>query len=198
MLYKYLRIQLPSFRWTYAPILVLVGLKFRGNIGTIIRTAVQANYFEAVYIIDAESNNNNNNNANDKKKSWEPKDNTKISMKDIYYYSMLNAPLIPIKRFATINEFFSYNEIHSSSSHLRVNISAALTENSYNLYSKEASSFLKSPNVYLFMGTEADGLPDRIVTISKNVQIPSLSSSINVGNAFSIILTCMIMASMAE
>ena len=48
------------------------------------------------------------------------------------------------------------------------------------------------------MGTEADGLPDRIVTISKNVQIPSLSSSINVGNAFSIILTCMIMASMAE
>ena len=108
MLYKYQHIQLLSFRWTYAPILVLVGLKFRGNIGTIIRTAVQANYFEAVYIIDAESNNNNNNNANDKKKSWEPKDNTKISMKDIYYYSMLNAPLIPIKRFATINEFFSY------------------------------------------------------------------------------------------
>ena len=106
MLYKYQHIQLLSFRWTYAPILVLVGLKFRGNIGTIIRTAVQANYFEAVYIIDAESNNNNNNNANDKKKSWEPKDNTKISMKDIYYYSMLNAPLIPIKRFATINEFF--------------------------------------------------------------------------------------------
>ena len=63
---------------------------------------------------------------------------------------------------------------------------------------KEASSFFKSSNVYLFMGTEADCLPNRIVEISKNVQIPSLSSSINVGNAFSIILTCMIMASMVE
>ena len=36
------------------PILVLVGLKYRGNIGTIFRTAVQSNSFEAIYIIEPE------------------------------------------------------------------------------------------------------------------------------------------------
>ena len=34
------------------PILVLVGLKYRGNVGTIVRSAVQANFFEAIYIIE--------------------------------------------------------------------------------------------------------------------------------------------------
>ena len=34
------------------PILVLAGLKYRGNVGTIIRSAVQANIFEAIYFID--------------------------------------------------------------------------------------------------------------------------------------------------
>ena len=68
------------------------------------------------------------------------------------------------------------------------------TVNNYNIYSDEAMSFLKSPNVYIFMGTEAKGLPESIINVSKNVMIPSLSSSINVGNAFSIILTVMIMS----
>jgi hypothetical protein len=189
-----------KYNWEYAPILVLVGLKFRGNVGTIVRTAVQSNYFEAIYIIDAENNvESNNDNANkneEKKKKWEPKDDAKILNKDIYYYSMLNAPLIPIKRFGTVYEFFSCNEIHSKIR--RINISAALTNDSYNLYSDEASSFLKLSNIYLFLGTEAQGLPDTIVKMSKNVQIPSLSSSINVGNAFSIILTCMIMSSLKD
>ena len=36
------------------PILVLVGLKYRGNVGTIFRTAVQANCFESIYIIEPE------------------------------------------------------------------------------------------------------------------------------------------------
>jgi len=35
-----------------APILLLVGLKYRGNVGSIIRAAVQADLFEAVYIIE--------------------------------------------------------------------------------------------------------------------------------------------------
>lgn len=34
------------------PILVLVGLKYRGNVGTIVRAAVQANIFEAIHIVD--------------------------------------------------------------------------------------------------------------------------------------------------
>ena len=72
-------------------------------------------------------------------------------------------------------------------------MATALRENSYNIYSDEAMS-LKSPNVYIFMGTEAKGLPESIINVSKNVMIPSLSSSINVGNAFSIILTVMIMS----
>jgi tRNA C32,U32 (ribose-2'-O)-methylase TrmJ len=33
------------------PILVLVGLKYRGNIGSIVRSAVQADFFEAIYLI---------------------------------------------------------------------------------------------------------------------------------------------------
>jgi len=37
-----------------APILLLVGLKYRGNVGSIIRAAVQADLFEAVYIIEKE------------------------------------------------------------------------------------------------------------------------------------------------
>ena len=80
------------------------------------------------------------------------------------------------------SEFFSYDEIHSHKR--RTNISAALTNDSYNLYSKEASLLLKLSNIYLFMGTEADGLPDRIVEVSKNVEIPSLSSSIKSNELF--------------
>eukprot|EP00121_Abeoforma_whisleri_P007886 Awhi_evm1s7215 len=46
------------------PILVLSNLKYRGNIGTIIRSAVQAEIFQAVYIVGSRKQNNNNCNNN--------------------------------------------------------------------------------------------------------------------------------------
>ena len=195
---KYVIVVGKSFEWTSAPILVLVGLKYRGNVGTIARTAVQSNCFEAIYIIDSEVEQDEKKGENKSgspapvvKKAWEPSKNSKISDKDIYYYSMMNAPLIPIRRFPSVDDFFRFNE--NGAKQQRTYVATALRENSYNIYSDEAMSFLKSPNVYIFMGTEAKGLPESIINVSKNVMIPSLSSSINVGNAFSIILTVMIM-----
>eukprot|EP00122_Pirum_gemmata_P005298 Pgem_evm1s4821 len=47
-----------------APILVLSELKYRGNIGTIIRSAVQANIFEAIYIVGSKKSLNVGENHN--------------------------------------------------------------------------------------------------------------------------------------
>ena len=167
---------------TPAPILVLVSLRYKGNIGCIVRSAVQANFFEAIYIIDPEHQ--------------EGGRNARIGDAQISYYSMMNAPLIPIRRFASTSEFLGAVEREGGDS--RIRIATALSDKAMNIYTSEASAFLGQNSSYIFMGEENCGLPAELLRCSVHLRIPSLSASINVSNAFSVVLTCMLMASAGE
>ena len=167
-----------------APILVLAGIRYRGNLGTIVRSAVQSNRFESIIIVDPDET--------APKVPGEKLSNNRVSPVDVDYYSMQNAPLIPITRVATLHEFM---ECHRDSD--RKIVATALNDRSLDVYSDQARDCLNDPLLYLMMGCESAGLPD-FVTHSDgcvSVEIPSLSASINVGCAFSIVLTCMILAS---
>ena len=158
-----------------APVLVLAGLCFKGNVGTIVRSAVQANVFQSIIIIDPPSG------------SSVPL----ISEKDVSYYSMNNAPLIDIQRFRSVGDFLAFDEAQSLR---RSFVATALTSDAIDVYSSEAVTLLANPSCYILLGTEAKGLPEELLTLSRAVKIPSLSSSINVSCAFSTVLTVMLMA----
>ena len=149
-----------------APILVLSELKYKGNIGSIIRSAVQSNIFESIIII---LNNNYS-----------------ISESDLRYYSVMNSPLISIIKVTSVNEFI--NMMDSSRKLVCVN----MNEKSLNVYNKEVHTVLKNDNLYIIMGAEDNGIPEVIQNkCNSHIEIPQLSSSINVSSAFMVILTVM-------
>lgn len=76
-------VSLASSSFSPGPILVLQGLRYKGNIGAIIRTAVQANLFQSVVVIDPVYD-------------ADAKNNDRVEAKDVDYYSLMNAPLIDI------------------------------------------------------------------------------------------------------
>lgn len=158
------------------PILVLM-VSYKGNIGTITRTAVQANAFEEIVIID-------------------PADGSgRVLDRDIDYYSVNNAPLAKIRRFETAGQFLAHVRSDPGGLGKREMIATSLGPGSINAYSGRAKAALSSPEgVILLMGSEGDGLPEQLLQSSTvKLRIPSLSSSINVASAFSIILTVMLM-----
>lgn len=149
-----------------APILVLSELKYKGNIGSIIRSAVQSNIFESIIIIS--------------------NSNYSISENDIRYYSVMNSPLISIIRVDSVKEFI--NMIDTSRKLVCVN----MNEKSLNVYDKEVNNVLKSDNLYIIMGAEDNGISEIIQNkCNTHIEIPQLSSSINVSSAFMVILTVM-------
>jgi len=167
------------------PILVLAGLRYRGNVGTIVRSAVQANRFEKIVIIDPEEAS-----RPEEKVPGEKLSNGRISQVDVDYYSMQNAPLIAIERSASLPEWLAGADVTRNA------IATALTSDSLDLYAPAAASHLSNPNIYLLLGCETTGLPGYL-TDSPDctcLEIPSLSASVNVGCAFSIVLTVMLLA----
>ena len=273
-----------------APILVLSGVKYRGNVGTIVRSAVQANMFESIYIVAPEAEEGESvevggggsggaGGAGAGKGVWEGKSvgegqlSTKkqgggkktkakktktqqpcppILDKDIDYYSMMNAPLMDIRRFASTAAFLSHvdgadgvdgmdthhgggegeggvegDETANAASTAaaaaaaaaaggaggacegdgggggggggggrlarRIMVGTALTDDSIELFSAEAMDLVQSPSIYMLLGAETRGLPEPLVQRCRCIQIPSLSSSINVSSAFSMVLACMML-----
>ena len=148
------------------PILVLVELKYKGNIGSIIRSAVQSNIFESIIIITSK--------------------NRDISNQNIKYYSVMNSPLIPIIKLNNINDFIKNLDQN------RKLISMNIHPNSINIYENMAKQILKCDNSYIIMGSEDMGIPIEIQEKTNyHVEIPHLSSCINVSCAFMVILTIM-------
>ena len=163
----------------HGPILVLCGLKYRGNVGTIVRSAVQTNSFERILIIDHVEV------AEDA-----PAASSRIADKDIAYYSMLNAPLAHIEHFTCVQDFFQvFQRQHDPSK--RTWVATALTKDSIDIYSSKGIGLLRDPSLLLFLGTEAYGLPQDILQRCHAIQIPTFSASLNVSCAFSVVSTVM-------
>ena len=180
-------------RGPFAPILVLCGLLYRGNIGTIVRSAVQANAFERIIIIDGEEIKGGG------------RKGVRLLDKDITYYSMLNAPLIHIDRYRSIDEFFDQENETDEVYHRkeRIKVATALTTKSLDVYSEKAMNRLRKDNFLVFLGAEGDGLPKRVLemcstetadSLDCHIQIPKYSASINVSCAFAVVATVMSLA----
>ena len=141
-----------------SPILVLTNLKYKGNVGCIIRNVVQSNLYESIIIINDSGN--------------------KFSKNDLFYYSASNSPLIPII-YMTTNQF-----VKTLDSHRKI-ISIHMTPNALNIYQQKSIDTLQDDNTYLIMGAEDKGIPEEIQSISNtHCQIPSFSSCLNVSSAF--------------
>ena len=159
------------------PVLVLQGLRYRGNVGTIFRTAVQSNVFRSIVIIAP---------------VHDPtaKNNDRIPDSDLYYYSLMNAPLIDISRMASVSEFLEY--ARSDSEAHRPFIATSLAPGFLDMFSSEASSALLAAGMdaFVFLGSEGGGLSNEVTGDDRctYLRIPSMSSSINVGAAFAMLV----------
>ena len=159
------------------PIAVLVGLKYGGNIGSIIRTVVQANIFQAVHIVEERGTRTETSPLFNK--TWGVSDAGKItgdvkekflSDKDISYYSMWNAPLIEIRRFKTVDQFLKAADEDNDNycDAPRATICLDLGYGSFSLYSKDAIELFQSPGgkvMYLVIGAGDTGSPKKSLTV---------------------------------
>jgi len=159
-----------------APILVLVSLRYKGNVGSIVRSAVQSNTFQAIYIIDPVEEEG-------------AKNNDRVKDDDVNYYSLMNAPLLPIKRFPSVSDFLEENANCG-----RIFLATALSDKAMNIYGAAAREYLCVQESFVLLGEENCGLPESLLSLEvcHHLRIPSLSASINVSCAFSVVLTCMI------
>ena len=158
-----------SQRDARGPVLVLVNLKYRGNVGTIVRAAVQANCFKAIYFVglggNANSGKTKTGTGTDSNElyHWEKNKNKGVKDADISYYSLHNAPLIDKRRFETVHEFllFAGNRRRPI---VGIDGGTTLCGESWSLYSKEAAAALNcNSDIYLAMGAEDTGLPDEFL-----------------------------------
>ena len=74
---------------------------------------------------------------------------------------MINAPLIHIDRYKTIDEFLNQGNNYQLKE--RIKVATALTTKSLDMYSKDAMNRLRRNNLMIFLGTEGDGLPQQIL-----------------------------------
>mmetsp|Transcript_5834 Transcript_5834/g.6664 ORF Transcript_5834/g.6664 Transcript_5834/m.6664 type:complete len:247 (-) Transcript_5834:24-764(-) len=143
--------------------LVLLGLKYPGNTGTIIRCAVQSNLFSSVIFVGMKPSND-----------------------DVNWYSLQNAPLINIDRFENVQDFLEAVPKESTMT------AVELSPRSLDLYSIEARSVLKKKDSFLVLGAEDTGTPVEILERCQElIEIPSMSASINVSCAFAAVLSVM-------
>ena len=195
-------------------ILVLVGLKYRGNVGSIVRAAVQANLFEEIHIVEIEREMEPEPEPEPKKASGkqqrqqrqrghrEPSDCDPVHLsgavadKDIVYYSLCNAPLMPIRRFDSVEDFLRQRE--TGRRLVGVDGGTTYEGDPHNIYSATASAALRKCG-YVAVGAEDFGLPDMFIRECDDlVMIPMLSASINVACAFTAVLTTMAAAAYNE
>ncbi|GMI09176.1 hypothetical protein TrVE_jg12651 [Triparma verrucosa] len=176
-------VSLASSSFSPGPILVLQGLRYKGNIGAIIRTAVQANLFQSVVVIDPVYDAN-------------AKNNDRVEAKDVDYYSLMNAPLIDIIYMTDLSEFQSYANSTETNKN-RKWLATHLNNSAINMFSPLASPHLLAAahTSFVFLGSEGVGLPDEFIEDSRCtcMRIPSMSSSINVGAAAAMLIACISM-----
>jgi len=188
------------------PIVVLVGLKYGGNVGAIIRSAVQANVFQAVYIVEERGTRTETSplftktwGVSETGKNKEEVKDKYLSDKDISYYSMWNAPLIEIRRFQTVDQFLKAADEDSGnySNCCRATVCLDTGRESFSLYSKDAIGLFQSHAgkvMYLVIGAEDTGIPQTIIDCATAlVEIPAMSASINVSSAFTACLSTFVL-----
>ena len=179
------------------PILVLFNLKYRGNVGTIVRAAVQANCFKAIYFVGSGIREEAHSSAGESY-HWEKNKIKGVKDADISYYSLHNAPLIDKRRFATDDDFLKFLDMtYPDWPLIGVDGGTTVYGTPLSLYSREAMELLDfRRNFFLVMGAEDHGLPERLLSrCSSLISIPCLSASINVSCAFSMVLAVMLLNS---
>ena len=167
-------------------ILVLAGLKYRGNIGTVVRSAVQSNAFRAIWIIRSEGDGASG-------AGGSKADRRGATDDELNYYSMQNAPLVPIRRFASAAEFLVAADADATAREARRRMVAVeLGDRAVHLFSRAAAEVLRERDLYVVLGAEDVGTPAAILErCDALLEIPSLSASINVSCAFMAVLTTM-------
>jgi tRNA G18 (ribose-2'-O)-methylase SpoU len=106
-----------------APSLVLCDLKYRGNIGTILRAAVQANFFKAVHIIGSYRQEPTESDDH----VWAKNKWKGVTDDEMRYYSLGNAALVDVHRYTSVAEFEQAQLCTGSNSlaDVRADVSAA-------------------------------------------------------------------------
>jgi tRNA G18 (ribose-2'-O)-methylase SpoU len=178
-------------RAAFARTLVLDRVKYKGNVGAIVRAAVQANLFSDIHYVGdptraaelATTDSKYHNGA-----GTVPAGEAMVSEKDVDYYSLMNAPLVKIHRHADPEAFLPVAaELHARQHTL---VAVELTADSVDLFSPEADRALAQPGLCLVMGAEDKGThPELLALCHHKIEIPSLSASINVVCAFMAVLT---------
>ena len=154
--------------------LVLCGLKYRGNIASIVRSAVQSNKFYRIALVNVER-------EGDSGAATQPQ----ASDEDIDYYSLYNAPLI-----GGVMNFKSPDLFLKSVPKSRPLVAVEISSNSVNMYSQRGLDALASANACIVMGAEDVGVPPKILERCKaTIEMPSMSASVNVSCAFASVLS---------
>ena len=175
------------------PILVLIGLEYKGNVGTIVRTAVQSNLYEQICIVDAEpgpkTTHDDSTDSTGEQKFWEKNKRTSISDEDVIYYSLCNAPLINIQRFANEKDFLQYA---TTKNRCMVGVDGGTTVygKPVDLLHPSSWEVMKRKDLFLVFGSETNGLSQTFLDACDHLgMLPCLSASINVASCFSAVDT---------
>lgn len=181
-------------------VLVLAGLKYRGNIGTVVRSAVQSNCFGEIWVIESEVDpaaaavaaaaTGANPELEPRQHGGGPGARRGATEVEVNYYSMQNAPLMPITRFASAAAFLA-----AAASSQRRMVAVELGERAVSVFSRAAMRELRQQDLFVVIGAEDVGTPAPILArCDCLLEIPSLSASINVSCAFMTVLTTMMLA----
>jgi tRNA(Leu) C34 or U34 (ribose-2'-O)-methylase TrmL len=168
------------------PVLVLVGLKYRGNVGAIVRAAVQADLFAEVHIVDSLSpatatgsdsgptsgRRSNTGDALARAPAGAPAkpatdrrhhDRGRVSDEDILYYSLGNAPLLRIRRFGDCATYLAATALERlGRTMVAVDGGTTWFGDPHSLHSVEGVAAVQQCG-YLLMGAEDRGVPDHVL-----------------------------------
>ena len=170
------------------PILVLVGLQYKGNVGTIVRTAVQSNLYQKICLVDVQPNKKDT--AQETKteptdeKVWDKNKHKPITDDDVVYYSLCNAPLIEICRFKSETSFLEYA---ATTERAMVGVDGGTTVygSPINVLHPSSWAIMKRNDLFVVLGSETHGLSSTFLDKCDHLaMLPCLSASINVAACF--------------
>ena len=160
--------------------LCLCGIKYAGNVGTIIRSAVQSNVFSSIALVQVARAGESGSDSN-----------KTVSDDDINWYSLQNAPLVNVQKFPSVDAYLASLPPAGD----RKMVAVEITDKSLDLYSNAALECLRDPRTTIVMGAEDVGTPVEILKrCDATIEIPSMSASVNVSCAFSNVLSVVHMA----
>lgn len=190
------------------PILVLCGLQYKGNIGTIVRTAVQSNLWEKICIVNVPNlakpkpietqtktetekvvATKNTNTKHQEEKVWEKNKNKPVTDEDVVYYSLCNAPLIDIERFLNEESFLNYATA-TKRKIIGVDGGTTVYGTPLNLLHPSSWELMKQKAIFVVLGSETNGLSATFLDKCDHLaMLPCLSASINVASCFAAVDT---------